>query len=312
MDSPYSDDLIEWATAANPDMGVRQEQDGAWRLSSWEMADVLRHEPGMWTLTHSDMGMPERLLMSAPDLTDVERYLTIRFGTSVRRLRKLAFLYGAADPSMLSPQCRVVESSDQLELHDSAGRLRGVFPGPLELGHPLIEFSWVLDATLDDLRASFLDRMGATLFGSLWIGPSGLYPHRPEGQSLCVDRIGNMEGTLFFMQERGAAAPWSQRSLPVTGLGKDYSEYIVGDWPDGWRLTTAVTAPWFGQPGGAKRAWFRNPADVKLNVRQLVNMGWLIPADEYLPAGTIVSARDADDTVMIVNKVGPLLKREPR
>jgi|GEM_PF-4640790 len=42
-ESPYSDTLLECATLANPDMRVRQDEDGAWCLSSWELCDYLRH-----------------------------------------------------------------------------------------------------------------------------------------------------------------------------------------------------------------------------------------------------------------------------
>jgi len=112
-----------------------------------------------------------------------------------------------------------------------------------------------------------------------------------------------MEGTLFFVEEQGRAAPWPQRSLPVGGLGAGHSEYVIGDWPEGWQLTTGITAAWFGQPGGGKRVWFYDPSGSRLNVRRLINMGWLIPANEYLPAGTIVSAGDPHGTVLTVERL---------
>lgn len=173
-ESPYSDQLLEWAAMTRAELCWR---GGAWCLDHGEIEYFVRQDAGMWTLTRSERGQAEKFEMAAPDMADIERQLTLRFGGSIRSRRDFPMIWSSSKPSLANPEFRVVQAGDaRLALVAADGSVRAVFRGTMDYAPDLPEFSWVADVPLDDLRASFLDPDGMPLFPELWIGPEGGQP----------------------------------------------------------------------------------------------------------------------------------------
>ncbi|NYI58011.1 TNT domain-containing protein [Cellulomonas soli] len=90
-------------------------------------------------------------------------------------------------------------------------------------------------------------------------------------EALVLDRIGSEQGTDLWPSE----APFATRSLPPDRLALPRRTYrLVGDHPviaaGGLLLETAVSAPWFGQPGGAPIYRFLDQDGTPLSVRELL------------------------------------------
>ncbi|GDY31353.1 TNT domain-containing protein [Gandjariella thermophila] len=99
----------------------------------------------------------------------------------------------------------------------------------------------------------------------------------PEGTML--DRFGTAEGRVLAP----AGTPFRRRSLPPEYLAEGYHRYRVLRPLPVWR---AVSAAWFGQPGGGERYRATYP------VADLVALGWL--ADVTAADSEHVTAADGD------------------
>jgi|GEM_PF-1648905 len=168
-DSPFSDDLVAWAGMA----GSAPHRDGdGWAL--WDdggsLSDILRHVDGEYELTFSERGAPAGFRMRAPDADDIERYLICRYGTVIRGLRGLPFLFRAWKPEDIKSGWTVDQSGNQWVLVSPDGVRRASFHDD-----DAVAFSWVAETSLDDLRASYLSTDGSPLFPGCWMGPPYKY-----------------------------------------------------------------------------------------------------------------------------------------
>lgn len=166
------------------------------------------------------------------------------------------------------PESARFDSSDALEkVRDGYARLptpAGEPPAELLAGHDelggLHERDW-------DRR--FLVGMRDGVPEYAW-PPGELYPEggheagEPEllGEGTMLDRFGDIGGRVFAPE----GTSFAQRSLPPSWKDAGYRRYKVLREVPMWR---AVSAPWFGQPGGGVRYRAVYSAD------ELVTMGYL-------------------------------------
>jgi len=175
-ESPYSDGLVEWAKRAEYDL---TRADGAWLFASpgGELRDYLRKLDGLWTLTHAERGGWEHFTMAAAEMADVERYLTVDYGDAIRSGRRLPMIWTAFEIEMVCPGYQItVPEKGKLALSKADGGVRIICAGGRNSAMRAVEFSWVADVSMDELRASYLDPDGLPLFPGLWIGPEGGQP----------------------------------------------------------------------------------------------------------------------------------------
>jgi len=93
-----------------------------------------------------------------------------------------------------------------------------------------------------------------------------------------VDRVGDPHGAYLAVQVDGRAATWGERSLPIDSLDSGYHQYeLAGPLPAGWEIETSVTAPAFGQPGGATQMRVLDQTGEEVTVPELLENGVLEP-----------------------------------
>lgn len=165
----YSDTLIKWAAVVGFSLGSK---DGTWVLADLggEIRFYLRMADSIYTLTQAQRSESERFVMSASNMADIERYLIMGFGFSLRTMKKLpsVFLNGKPGPARIQDvssgyQIQQV-SPGRISLIDSNG-IRAIFYGDLPSRvRDAVEFSWIADTTMENLCASYLDPDGLPLF----------------------------------------------------------------------------------------------------------------------------------------------------
>jgi len=144
-----------------------------WLVSDFgETTYVIRFSGDMYTLACLQWGR-EQFIMSTTCGTDIERLLTVLLGDDIRAVRGLPRIGHIARLDGLCPDCQTrIDDTDRVVLMDSQGQMRGVFRAPIDVADRIIWFSWILEAPLGDLRASYLDPEGLPLFPGCWIGPT--------------------------------------------------------------------------------------------------------------------------------------------
>jgi hypothetical protein len=164
--------------------------------------------------------------------------------------------------------------SDLLDSSDALEKVRGGFS---RLPSPALEPPAALTEGYDPLGGlherdwdrRFLAGMRESVPEYAW-PPGELYPeggHEPGEPDLLpegtlLDRFGGITGRIFAP----GGTPFVQRSLPPFAVHGEYRRYrVLREVP----LWTAVSAPWFGQPGGGIRYRAVYSAD------ELVTMGYL-------------------------------------
>ncbi len=202
--SPYSPLFTQWI--AMDRNRLIYDGDGVWVITNNETHYWLLQTDGLYLLTTSDRNGPREFMMEAVDVTDIEKYLTCLFGFSIRSSRKLPAIYVPLRAEDLKPgwdmkhipskqlaiceDSRLVDSShfavhsnlpsswsaitppeDYWLLRDPIGRERAVF-----YNEHAVRFSWIADASLEDLQASYLCPDGLPLFPNGWTGTPGRQP----------------------------------------------------------------------------------------------------------------------------------------
>jgi len=168
--SPYSDAFIQWAALAGNTLSLYKD---IWVLADngGELCYYLR-STDMHTITQVERGGSEVFIMSAMSILDIERYFTVLFGGDIRSGRRLRRISCTTGLDTLYSHCKTpLVKKSRLALVDPYGQTRGYFPAPIGRADDVIWFSWILDASLEDLRASYLDPDGLPLFPGLRIGP---------------------------------------------------------------------------------------------------------------------------------------------
>ena len=147
-------------------------QGDTWLITDYgETSYQVSRTDGTYTLTEKQRGA-EQFLMSAADGMDIERYLTVLLGDDIRACAHMPRITRVSQPSDLCPDCdTIVTSYNRLTLVDAHGKERGIFCSPIDIADRVIWFSWILDASLEDLCASYLDPDGLPLFPGCKIGP---------------------------------------------------------------------------------------------------------------------------------------------
>ena len=175
IDCPYSPEFLDWALKVNRELSL---EDEAWLLadSGGELRNYLRLSEAGYTLTFAERGGAENFKMAAYDIIDIERYLTDVFGSSIRSRGGLPYIMPSPVPlhaSDTAPGYKLEEAGqNRVALLNSQGDVRVVMYGDVntEASTPVC-FSWIVDANLADLRASYLDPDGLPLFPGCLFGP---------------------------------------------------------------------------------------------------------------------------------------------
>ena len=172
---PFTDEFADWI---GMDQYVVVMRGGVWVLTTYSDVDFyVRRVSGLFVLTKRERGETEEMIMSADDFAALERHLTAMFGFSIRSRHRLPpiFLKGRPGPAGsgdVAPGYRLEQSSDHIvSLLDADGQICAVFPSGLDgVSRDAVEFSWFADASLEDLRRSYLDPDGLPLFPGCSIG----------------------------------------------------------------------------------------------------------------------------------------------
>ena len=176
MSSPFTIEFSEWIGR----LGYRIQVSGdAWMLTNFsEMTYYVRAEEGRYVLHEQSRNDPPEFVMSASSVVDIERHLTTYFGFSVRSMLRLPYIFVGGRPGFstvanAAPEFRLeLLERSRVGLVDANGHVRCVFYGDLaDRSCNAVEFSWFADASLEDLRRSYLDPDGLPLFPGCSIGP---------------------------------------------------------------------------------------------------------------------------------------------
>ncbi len=93
---------------------------------------------------------------------------------------------------------------------------------------------------------------------------------------LTVDRIGSDRGEYLGLRVDGVAAPFEERSLPISSLGKPLTDYEIGGaLPHGWHVEVSEIAPGVGRPGGGMQLRFLDEVGDVVSVKMLKAKGLL-------------------------------------
>jgi hypothetical protein len=174
IESPFSPEFTDWALMSGYTMSFK---DDAFVLGdSDEVREYVRHREGLWTLTRRNRNDPESFLMQATEVADIERFLTFWHGLIIRLQLQLPMLGGPGyTPEGMSPRYSLMAVAwAKVAVIDQKGETRAVLHGTTQSSADYAnEFSWVADASLEDLRASMLDPGGLPLFpGCAMIQPT--------------------------------------------------------------------------------------------------------------------------------------------
>ncbi len=205
-DLVYSDCMIQWLELS----GHRhyQESSSSLVIDGGETRYYLRMAGSGLQLTSSDRNDIQIFIMEAGSVIDIERYLTCSFGFVIRSRRKYPAIYVPLGIEDLKPGWTVDQiPSKEEQLQDPHGHIRGAYdpkvhaqlqPGWSVVTSPFtdwllwdptgtlrarfddshaVRFSWIADASLEALQASYLDPDGLPLFPNGWTGPPGKQPH---------------------------------------------------------------------------------------------------------------------------------------
>jgi hypothetical protein len=176
MESPFSPEFVDWAQLAS--YTLKLEHD-AWVLDDSDgVREYVRYTDGFWILTNQSRNDPESFLMQAAEAVDIERFLTSEYGAYIRLRRRLRMIDGTGvTPEGMSPRYGLVAVAwAKVAVIDERGETRAILLGNMKTSaYNANEFSWIADASLEDLRASYLDPGGLPLFpGCKMIQPTQL------------------------------------------------------------------------------------------------------------------------------------------
>lgn len=108
--------------------------------------------------------------MEASDPVTIERYLTAGLGDSIRSQKRFPMIFNPVTPDQMAPSWQTGHQNhrEPLALIDPSGAIRCLF----DTAYNATWFSWIADASLADIRASYLNRDGLPLFPDCWMGPA--------------------------------------------------------------------------------------------------------------------------------------------
>ena len=157
----------EWAALIRYRLVARGD---TWLITDYgETSYQVSRTDGTYTLTEKQRGT-EQFLMSAADGVDIERCLVTEMGFSIRSTKKLPYIFlngkpGPATIDDLAPGYTVRQPSPRRVSLIGTNGIRAVFAGKLPTNvRDAVEFSWIANADLADIRASYLDPDGLPLF----------------------------------------------------------------------------------------------------------------------------------------------------
>jgi len=163
-DMVFTQAFMEWIDLLHYQLVTK---DDVWVVTDHgETTYYVHHDDSSYTLNETQCSHNEDFLMSGKDAADVERYLTWLMGSPIRSLRGLPFMYHAWKPSDIRPGWSAAKSDSHWVLHDPHGD-RATFHDCDDA----VLYSWIADASTEDVRASYLDPNGSPLFPGCWIGP---------------------------------------------------------------------------------------------------------------------------------------------
>ena len=175
IDCPYTKELLGWGKMAWRELSIEGD---AWVLSDpgGELREYLRLSENGYAVTHAERGGAESFRMSAYAVIDIERYLTDILGWDIRSIKRLPDIMPSPvplQPGDIAPGY-VMEKVGQnrVALLNRQGDVRVIMQGDTNIeAFSTVAFSWIADASLADLRASYLDPDGLPLFPGCLFGP---------------------------------------------------------------------------------------------------------------------------------------------
>jgi len=171
---PFTQTFSDWASLAGYQLIAKNNE--CLVTDFGETSYDIRSSDGMYSLTSRQRSV-EQFLMSSIDVVDSERFLTALLGDDIRACRHLPRISYAAQLTDICPDCQIVdEGENRLILVDGLGQNRAIFRSPIDIADDVIWFSWILDAPLENLRASYLNPNGRPLFPECRIGPKSGVP----------------------------------------------------------------------------------------------------------------------------------------
>jgi len=174
QDSPYSDALLEWAGMAHYALRL---DGGIWALETPGGGHrYYLRSTDVHTLTRVERADPESFLISAADMADIEKFLVKSWGNSIRNAKSLPDIRSNPLPlraSDIAPgYCLRDAGLGKVAIASSNGTVRVTMIGGMTSSAFIpVWFSWILDASLEELCASYLDPDGLPLFPGCTIGP---------------------------------------------------------------------------------------------------------------------------------------------
>ena len=178
IDCPYTKEFLDWAALDRHTLSV---EDGVWRLTDpgAELRYYIRLSEAGYTLTFAERGGDEGFEMSAYDIAVIERYLTDVFGSDIRDSREFPDIMPSPLPlqiNNIAPGYTLKEVGEaRVALLNWRGAVRAVMYGDTKTNaFTPVGFSWIVDASLADLRASYLDPDGLPLFPGCLFGPGAV------------------------------------------------------------------------------------------------------------------------------------------
>jgi len=173
--------LLDWVAPLEDEEGSYDEKYGGFHLADQghETCWLIRSRDGAYSLSRMSRGNGWHLKLTSPSLDDVERYLVASFGTQVRH-KALPTSPPVSATRPWDPQTGwgPVGEAFTLQTHENGFRLQSLGDGGTGETRVIhftsedeaISFSRYGGGSVDDLKASFLDKWGHPL---LSVEPDG-------------------------------------------------------------------------------------------------------------------------------------------
>ncbi len=165
MTSPFSEGFSELVSL----VGTRIVDKGeVWAVTEYSETDFFVRQGLLgWVLTQTSRGSVEQFMLSTASPVGIEKYLTCVFGDLVRRRQNYEPIkWPGYTPRDMCPRYRLNEAAPgQVAIVDGQSNTQAVVRGDLRTSAgDAAAYSWIIDSSLADVRASHLDRYGLPLF----------------------------------------------------------------------------------------------------------------------------------------------------
>jgi len=179
---PFTEQFSQWVSLIGYKILAK---DDAWVITDYgETTYYVDFVKIGYVASVTQRGGAKQFLINASSI-DVERFLTDIFGSDIRSVLSLPDIRSVPLPLQagnIAPgySLRAV-SPGKVALVSTTGILRATIHGSTTSSAFIpVWFSWIIDASLEELRASYLDPNGLPLFPGCRIGPTSDQIDQPE------------------------------------------------------------------------------------------------------------------------------------